>query len=747
MALHIRSLGSSPGTEAAEAVVTFLRHGSRITINATVNTMRKWCGGLAGLLLALATVQAQQRPEFAVSRTSQAPKIDGVLDDEVWNAAPLTLGDWLSYNPLYGQAMSNPTEVHVAYDDRNIYFAFHCLDTDPKRIRTTLSRRDSAFNDDWIGISLDAAGNGQTAYHLLSNPSGVQMDALQTPASGEKYEADFVWDSAGKIVPDGYIVEMRVPLQTIRFSGGPEVKMGILFWRHSSASGVSWAWPDIPPGLWVFNRHAHLVFRDLKQPPLLEVIPSVTYSINQTRNDLNRWNNATGKAHVGISAKYGITGSITLEGTVNPDFSQVESDAFQVQTNQRFPIFFDEKRPFFMEGTGLFNVAGAGGDGNMRTAVHTRHIVNPSWGTKITGSIGRWTLGGLSSSDETPEEGGPAKLFNIARLNYGLGEADYAGVLITDTEHEGRHNRVIAGDISLRPTRTQQFSTTLMSSQTGTDLASARATAAQAYYSYNKRAFTFSSQVEHYGKDFQMDTAFYNRTGFTADWSYAELDFYPKSSNSWIKRITPFTWHKFGRDQVQDGNERYSNSGIRMNFTRQGFFRIDHREGHEPWMGREFKWGRDVYIQAQGLLLPWLQLNGTFQKGNQTYYDPVNPFQGRTTVRTFGFTLQPNQHINENVSYNGVAFDRASNGERVFTVHIVNFRSTYQFDRHFLVRAIEQFDSSKHRLLTDLLAAYEFVPGTVFQAGYGSLFEKRDIVNYTTVSRGLFFKVSYLHRF
>ena len=709
--------------------------------------MRKWFGVLAGLLLALLTVQAQERPDIPVSRTMQAPKIDGVLDDEVWNAAPLILGDWLSYNPLYGQAMSNATEVHVAYDDRYIYFAFHCIDTDPKRIRTTLSRRDNSFNDDWIGLSLDAAGSGQTAYHLFSNPSGVQMDALNTPASGEKFEADFVWDSAGKIVADGYVVEIRLPLQTIRFSGGPEVRMGILFWRHSSASGVSWAWPDLPPGLWVFNRHAHLVFRDLKQPPLLEVIPSVTYSINQTRNDLNRWNAASGKGDVGLSAKYGITGSITLDGTVNPDFSQVESDAFQVQTNQRFPIFFDEKRPFFMEGIGLFNVAGAGGDGNMRTAVHTRHIVNPSWGMKITGNVGRWTLGGLSSSDETPEEGGTAKLFNIGRLTYGLGEADYAGVLVTDTEHEGRHNRVIAGDLSLRPTRTQQFSTTLMSSQTGTDLAAAHAMAAQAYYSYNKRAFTFSSQIEHYGRDFQMDTAFYNQTGFTADWSSAELNFYPQSNASWIKRITPFTWNKYGRDQVQNGNALYNVSGIRFNFTRQGFLRIDHRQGHEPWVGHEFKWGSDVFMTGNVQMLSWLNLHGTFRTGPDTYYDRVNPFQGRSTSREFGFALQPNQHINESITYNGVVFNRASNDEHIFTVHIVNLRSTYQFDKHFLIRAIEQFDSSRHRLLTDLLAAYEFVPGTVAQAGYGSLFEKRDVFNYTTVSRGLFFKVSYLHRF
>src|SRR5262249_24797727 len=149
---------------------------------------------------------------------------------------------------------------------------------------------------------------------------------------------------------------------------------------------------------------------DLSQPRLFEVIPSVTYNISQTRNDLNRWNNATGKGDVGLSAKYGITGSLTLDATVNPDFSQVESDAFQVQTNQRFPIFYDEKRPFFMEGIGLFNVAGTVGDWNMRTAVHTRHIVDPSWGTKLTGTLGRWTLGALSSSDATPEDGGGSKL-------------------------------------------------------------------------------------------------------------------------------------------------------------------------------------------------------------------------------------------------------------------------------------------------------------------------------------------------
>ena len=119
-------------------------------------------------------------------------------------------------------------------------------------------------------------------------------------------------------------------------------------------------------------------------------------------------------------------------------------------------------------------------------------------------------------------------------------------------------------------------------------------------------------------------------------------------------------------------------------------------------------------------------------------------------------TLQPNQHFNQSVDYNTVRFNRASNGERVFTVDIANFKTTYQFSKRFLTRLIEQYNSSTHRLLTDLLASYEFTPGTVFHAGYGSLYEKRDFqtdgvpsssARYTTVSRGLFFKASYLHRF
>src|SRR4029079_18155700 len=168
------------------------------------------------------------------------------------------------------------------------------------------------------------------------------------------------------------------------------------------------------------------------------------------------WPSVRSRGELGASVKYGVTSTIALDGTINPDFSQVESDAFQVQVNQRFPVFFDEKRPFFMEGLGLFNIAGTGGDGNMRIAVHTRKIVDPEWGTKLTGTANGFTFGVLSAFDETPEDIGDCgaaitgnnKLFTIARSTYGLGGSNYIGAIATDTEHAGRHNRVAGGDVS-----------------------------------------------------------------------------------------------------------------------------------------------------------------------------------------------------------------------------------------------------------------------------------------------------------
>src|SRR5690606_19411796 len=138
--------------------------------------------------------------------------------------------------------------------------------------------------------------------------------------------ADWVWESAGRVDAQGYAVEIRVPLQSLRFRGGPDVRMGMLFFRRNSRLGISWSWPELAPGEWVFEAHVPVAFGQLQQPLLLELIPSATRSANQARADARSWQDATGKGDVGLSLKYGITSTMMLDATINPDVSQVEGD-------------------------------------------------------------------------------------------------------------------------------------------------------------------------------------------------------------------------------------------------------------------------------------------------------------------------------------------------------------------------------------------------------------------------------------
>jgi hypothetical protein len=727
----------------------------------------------AAAILLAASAHAQPSP-FNVVRVAEPPTIDGVLDDVTWQQVePMPTGEWKSYNPSRGDVMPDiyRTEVRIAYDDRNIYFAFHCFDNEPDKIRTNVSKRDSAFNDDWLALSLDSAGTGQSAYHLFTNPSGSQMDALNTSASGEQFDADMLWYSAAKTTSDGYTVEVRIPLQTLRFSGSDAVRMGLVFFRKISRTGVSYAWPEMLPGQWVFDRPSHVVFSNLKPRRLVEVLPSATYNISQERADEAGWNSADDKYNFGASGKFGITSAITLDGTINPDFSQVESDAFQVQVNQRFPVFFSEKRPFFMEGMGLFNIAGTGGgDGNMRTAVHTRKIVDPIFGSKLTGTLGKTTFGVLNALDDKPgvvasfdADGRPLpepnRAFTIGRATYALRRSDYVGGIFTHTYLDGRHNTAVGGDIAIRPSSAQNLSATVLATQTTGNVDNPLSgMMAQASYGYETRKVSIGGQAEHYDRDFEMDTAFYNRTGFTSAWAYASYSFFPKRGGNdfWLQRVFPFFFGKAGKDRVQGGNEDITHTGIRFNTSRQGFISLGYIHGHETWRGQRFRLGRGPnlfgFIQPFG----WLGVFARYGTGDAIFYDFDNPFQGRSPSTGIDLDFRPNQHLSQSIGYNWVRFNRASTGEEIYSVTIVNSRTTYQFDKHFLVRFLAQYDSSAKRVLTDLLASYEFVPGTVAHAGYGSLYENSaEFLNrpplpndkYLMINHGLFLKASYLWRF
>ena len=257
------------------------------------------------------------------------------------------------------------------------------------------------------------------------------------------------------------------------------------------------------------------------------MIPSATFSGNQIRSDRSSWNATRARGDVGVSVKYGLSSAVTLDATVNPDFSQVESDAFEVEVNQRFPVFFSEKRPFFMEGMGLFNIAGTGGDSTMRTAVHTRKIIDPSAGLKLTGAQGRHTFGVLSSADAAPP-GERQRAFTVGREVMNFGRGRYAGLLVSDTEYGNDHNRVVGGDVAFKQGEHFQGNASyLFSSSRTLEGQSSQGRGTQASYDYSTQRFTIAGQAEHYDSGFRMDTAFINRVGVTRGWQYQALNFYP----------------------------------------------------------------------------------------------------------------------------------------------------------------------------------------------------------------------------
>jgi len=702
-------------------------------------------------------------------KAAMPPVLDGVLDDAVWQEIEALEDVWITYNPANGDRLPQRTRVYMAYDDKNIYFAFHCLDSEPNKIKTSLTKHDNMFEDDWVGLSLDTAGTQQYGYEWFVNPSGAQGDIFRT-GDAEDSSTDWVWYSAGKIVADGYIVEIRQPLQSIRFASGKDVKMGVVFWRRISRLGMSGSWPQLVPGKGIAGSQARVVFAQLERPLVLEALPSFTYSSGWDRLSPLAWSKADQTRDLGIGLKYGITSSIVAEATLNPDFSQVESDSLQVTVNQRYPIFYAEKRPFFMEAGNFFNLAKSNGLPNMDTSVHTRTIVDPQWGARLTGEQGKASFALLAASDRSPgrswgngEENpylGSQATFWIGRGKYGLGGDNYCGVLYSGREFGDEYNRSLAGDISYRFRKYHQVMAYFIQSYSNRPDAGGKVQGdyLTAQYLFNKKNTYLALLGEYAAPNFQMDTAFYNRTGISDVKFYISQGFVPNQKKiPWLFRIEPNLYAYFLHDRTSGMDDKGVQLQVNFNFALEGNAGVTLETAQESWAGQEFhKLFTDLYVNLQPF--KWLSFHSCFGSGDSIYYDPEEPFLGRRQQWHLQFNLQPNENLNLLAERIINTFDRAHSGARVYEEDIWRGRLTYQFNEHLFVRGLVQYDSFYRMVLGDALAAFTYIPGTVIYLGYGSLNERQtwlegrwqrdaDVGRYYLTRQSLFFKVSYRYQF
>lgn len=722
---------------------------------------------LAGM--ADGSVPLQNVRPLAPAKAVAPPVLDGSLDDEAWKNAAVVDDVWITYNPVNGSELPQRTRAYVTYDSENLYFAFHCFDSQPDRIKTSLTKRDGIFEDDWVGLSLDAANGRKYGYELFVNPSGAQGDIFRT-GEMEDSSTDWVWYSAGKVVADGYIVEIRQPLKNIRFASGKDVRMGVLFWRRISRLGMSGSWPHLVPGQGIGISQAEIRISELPQPLVLEALPSFTYSSAWNRLSPSSWSGADQTRDLGFGLKYGITSSIVAEATVNPDFSQVESDALQVTTNQRYPLLYAEKRPFFMEAGNLFDLAAVGdGLGNMVMPVNTRLIVDPRWGVRLTGEQGRGSFALLAAADRSPGrawEGGEnpdlgqAATYWIGRGKLGLGKDNYVGLLYSGREFGAEYNRALAADFSLRFLKNHQLVGHYIRSFSDRPGAGGEAQGGYltAEYGFSKGNTFALAMVERVDPGFQMDTAYFQRSGISTLKFYFQKRFVPdKKRLPWLLSVVPNMYAAVIHDRVSGMDDRELQFCLDSNFILKGSAGASVYFAQECWAGQAFQRALgQAYVNLQPF--KWLNLHSCLSFGDAIYYDPAEPFLGNRVQWHVNFTLQPSRSLNFFGERVNCRFRRIESGERVYSQEILRGRLTYQFSSKFFVRGLVQYDSFYRRVLGDFLASFTYIPGTVLYLGYGTLSESQSWAGngwqrgvtgdrYFQTRQSLFFKVSYRYQF
>lgn len=684
--------------------------------------------------------------------TNEAPVIDGVLNDKVWQKA-LSVTGFKSFTPDYEQDLAFKTVAYWSHDDENLYFAFKCYD-EPNMIKTSVAARDRIGDDDWVCINLDSFNDRQTLYGFYINPNGIQMDS-RFAGGRDDNGIDMVWYSAGQIDEDGYTVEVKIPFKSIRYAvRDGKVDMGVIFERKMSRFSTQGTYPALDPdqGMNFLNQTMPIQFEGVKKSVLFEAIPAVTYSYNRSHAEGEYTSES--KPDAGLTLKYGITSDLILDATINPDFSQVEADAMQVEVNQRFAVFYPERRPFFLEGNENFNHAG--GSREIRSIVNTRTIVNPVVAGKVTGKIGglQNTISAIAAVDEMTNADYNG-LVGVLRYKRTLKQDSYVGGFLTARQDDYFKNIVYGGDAQIRLSKSTMASGHIYNSGTidsiGVDVRNKLATAAN--ISYNTRKLSMGGGYYNIDDGFESAVGYITRTGIVKVNARVSPKFYPSGA---IKRIEPMVYLSLIKDKPSGLFERTVWSRIGFTLDRNTRINLSGSISNEVYKAIAYDRG-SISINASSQINKRVFVRTEVRRQNRPYYSTER--QGYGYSASANLNLQLSDNFNSEWEYRYTDLYDTETNEMFFDVHIFRSRNTYQINKYLFVRLIVQYNSSTRLLAPNFLTSFTYIPGTVIHLGYGSNFvqaawdpsqpEGGDYVDsnrFMEMDRGLFFKASYLFR-
>jgi hypothetical protein len=739
--------------------------------------MLKVCALLTALLLAapaFGQVQDTGAP-IHITRAQGPITIDGDLSDPGWKNA-VRLDKWYETNVSDNGEPKVKSVGYLTYDSHFLYAAFELFDN-PKDIRSPYNDRDhiGGNTDDYAGIILDTRNDRRTAILFLANARGIQYDAASDDSTGEDSSPDYFWDAATKITKDGWILEMRIPFSTLRYENRNPPEWGIMLYRN---------WPRdrryqmftnrLPRGTncFICNRRPLVGLQDLPPGGHLVAAPYVTArEIGETRDGLGTpFLNKPAKGDAGIDLKWTPNADTAIDGTINPDFSQIESDVAVISTNERFAIFLPEKRPFFLEGVEL-----------MKTpiqAVYTRTITSPRFGLRSTGKTASSQYTILVAQDRG---GGdvilPSPLGSnfaqqpfsstafIGRYKRDIGKS-FVSLLATTRENgNGSYNRVFGPDFELRMGEHDTVTGQVLFSRSVTpnrpDLATEwdgrklSSHAADLWWQHQTKVFDFFTEAKDFGDQFRADNGFVPQVGFRSNYAESGYTVHP---TGFFNRIR---WYGFGEyDSLQSGSKLYSliSGGFGADGKFRSFTRI--RYAYENFRVNNQILPRHLVFYTEQFsvnsLIPAISIDGYAGQD----IDFANGRTGRGASFTYGGTLRPNDHleITLNNALRWLNESQTSDHGRIFTAQVERITARYTFNAKTFVRAIVQNDRTNQNpalytfvvdqhsgsLGTQLLWAYKLNWQTVMYAGYGDLKETESVTgDLLRSNRQLFVKVSY----
>jgi hypothetical protein len=740
--------------------------------------------------------------------------IDGVLDEPVW-AQAVTLSGFSQFSPVDGVPAQDSTEVLVWYSPTAIHFGIRAFEAHGS-VHATLADRDRIFADDHVQILLGTFDDGRQATVFAVNPLGVQADGTLVEQGGQRagsfsaaqvaresadLNPDFVFQSKGRVTDRGYEVEVRIPFKSLRYQSRPEQRWGLHILRRVQHSGYEDSWvPAKRDAASFLAQSGHIEgLTGLRRGLVLDVNPEVTARTVGVRANDGEWTSEAEHPEVGGNVRWGITNNLTMNGTVNPDFSQVEADAGQLAFDPRQTLFFAEKRPFFLDGSEQFRAP--------NNLIYTRRIVQPLGAAKLAGKVSGTDIAFLTAIDDAlPADSGKRPRFAIARVQRDVGTQSRVGLVYTDRVAGHHWNRVAGADArvvfrKVYDARVQWAHS--FSRESGREW---DAPLWDARFARNGRRFGMRYSLNGIDPEFATRSGFVSRAGVAnAGFSHRLTTFGARgalveSFSTELNLLGTWKYDVFTRGgDAQDKKAHLNTTTSFRGGWSLGASLLVETFGYDPDLYAGY---RIELPNADGGLdtipftgtpdlpnLDYVLIIGTpeWKRGSASLFvvwGKDENFDEWSSADILIGTLEgdwrPTEKVRVNATYNMQKYNRRTDGSTVRIRRIPRVKLEYQIARPLFVRLVGEYNaekadafrddsrtngvllipnrnggysrsipSSENVFRGDFLFSYQPLPGTVLFAGYGGRMEEPRSFRFTDLERdsdGFFVKASYLFR-